>query len=51
MDKAETLLERVINERDPHAFEQLFCMPNEELDKIIEAWKNNKIVDDIEGEQ
>jgi hypothetical protein len=51
MDKAETLLERVINERDPHAFEQLFCTPNEELDKIIEAWENNKIVDDIEGEQ
>ncbi len=39
MDKAETLLGRVINERDPNAFEQLLCMPNEELDKIIDAWK------------
>lgn len=51
MGESETLLERVINERDPQAFEELFCKPNDELDKIIDAWKNNKIVEDMEGEQ
>ena len=33
------LLGAVVNNHDPEAFGKLLCMPNEELDKIIDAWK------------
>ncbi len=41
MDESYKLLESFINDKDPNAFEKLFCMPNDELDRIIDKWKEN----------